>query len=139
MNEVQYEAGQEAAELGAHALACLESILDVWEADSLVALGRSVYKHTTCGAWLSVRTWDGRWIHSGDLHTAIKGDVGHLQMGSIIEGSDAEVRADAIDLLKCESPEQAVDLFNRTIEWVEREADAIHDSLFYDSSFSDDA
>lgn len=89
---------------------------------TLPALYRSIYKYTECGPWLSVRTWDNRTFHCGHLHEVNKDEVRYLLVGSIVEGSDAEVTADWIDLLECETPEAAVKLFNDTVAWVNDEA-----------------
>jgi hypothetical protein len=126
MNEVEYERMQEQIAEGEHANACLDAILSDNGSDmTLPSLYRSVYKYTECGPWLSVRTWDDRTFHCGDLHKVDKDEVRYLRVGSIVEGSDAEVRADWIDLVECESPEAAVALFNRTVEWVNDEACAL--------------
>lgn len=128
MNEVQYERMQELAAEGAHANACLDAILADNGSDmTLPALYRSIYKYTECGPWLSVRTWDGRTFHSHELHKVDKTEVRYLLVGSIVEGSDAEVTADWIDLVECESPEAAVALFSKTVDWVNDEACALWD------------
>jgi hypothetical protein len=126
MNEVEYERMQEQIAEGEHANACLDAILSDNGSDmTLPALYRSIYKYTECGPWLSVRTWDDRKFHCGDLHKVDKDEVRYLLVGSIVEGSDAAVCADWIDLVECESPEAAVALFNRTVEWVNDEACAL--------------
>jgi hypothetical protein len=126
MNEVQYERMQEQIAEGEHANACLDEILSDNGSDmTLPALYRSIYKYNACGPWLSVQTWDGRWFHCQDLHKVDKRDVRYLLVGSIVEGSDADVTADPIDLVECESPEHAVELFNKTVEWVNDEACAL--------------
>lgn len=126
MNEVQYERMQEQVAEGEHANACLDAILSDNGSDmTLPALYRSIYKYTECGAWISVQTWDGRWFHCENLHKVDKRDVRYLLVGSIVEGSDAKVPAAPIDLVECESPEAAVALFNRTVEWVNDEACAL--------------
>lgn len=126
MNEVEYERSQELAAEGKHANACLEAILaDNGSDPTLTALYRSIYKYTECGPWLSVQTWDGRWFHCHQLHKVDMYEVRRLLVGSIVEGSDAEVTADPIDLVACESPEAAVELFNRTVDWVNDEACAL--------------
>ena len=123
MHEVEYERMQELAAEGQHANACLDAILsDNGSSMTLPALYRSIYKYTDCGPWLSVQTWDGRWFHCQDLHKVDKTEVRYLLVGSIVEGSDAEVSADPIDLLACESPEDAVKRFNSAVEWVNDEA-----------------
>lgn len=128
MNEIEYERSQELAAEGEHANACLDAILSDNGSDmTLPALYRSIYKYTECGPWLSVKTWDGRVFHCGELHKVNKDEVRYLLVGAIVEGSDAEVCADWIDLLECETPDAAVDLFNRTVEWVNYEACALWD------------
>lgn len=126
MNEVQYERDQEMIAMGQHANAYLDAIFADDGCDpTLPALYRSIYKYTECGPWLSVQTWDGRCFHCQDLHKVDMHEVRYLLVGSIVEGSDAEVCADPIDLVECESPEAAVKLFNRTVEWVNDEACAL--------------
>ena len=128
MNEVQYERMQEQIAEGEHANAGLAAILSDPGSDlTRPALSRSIYKYTECGPWLSVRTWDGRRFHCDELHKVDKNEVRYLLVGSIVESSDAEVTADPIDLVECESPEAAVELFNRTVEWVNDEACALWD------------
>lgn len=128
MNEVEYERMQELAAEGEHANSCLDAILSDNGSDmTLPALYRSIYKYTECGPWLCVKTWNGRTFSSGRLHEVNKNEVRYLLVGSIVEGSDAEVVADWIDLLECESPEAAVKLFNDTVEWVNDEACALWD------------
>lgn len=128
MNEIEYERMQEEVAMGQHCNACLDAILSDNGSDMTVrALYRSIYKYIECGPWLSVKTWDGRVFHCGDLHEVNKDEVRYLLVGSIVEGSDAEVTADWIDLLECESPEAAVKLFNDTVEWVNDEACALWD------------
>jgi hypothetical protein len=128
MNEVEYERMQEHLAEGEHANACLDAILSDNGSDmTLPALYRSIYKYTECGPWLSVRTWDDRTFHCDHLHEVDKTEVRYLLVGSIVEGSDAEVCADWIDLVECESPEAAVELFNRTVAWVDDEACALWD------------
>lgn len=126
MNEVQYERDQELAAGGQHANACLDAIIAACGCEhSLCALYRSTYKYTECGPWLSVQTWDGRTFHCDQLHEVYASEVRYLLVGSIVEGSDAEVCAAPIDLVECESPEHAVALFNQTVEWVNDEACAL--------------
>jgi len=128
MNEIEYERSQELAAEGNHANSCLDAILSDNGSDmTLPALYRSIYKHTECGPWLSVKTWDDRTFHCDDLHKVNKDEVRYLMVGSIVEGSDAEVCAEWIDLLECETSEAAVELFNRTVEWVNDEACALWD------------
>ena len=128
MNEIDYYEMCEAAAEGEHANACLDAILSDNGSDmTLPALYRSIYKHTECGPWLCVKTWDNRTFSSGRLHEVNKDEVRYLLVGSIVEGSDAEVVGDWIDLLECESPEDAVKQFNDSVEWVNEQACALWD------------
>ena len=128
MNEVQYESDQELAAQGQHCNDCMDAILSDNGSDMTVrALYRSIYKYTECGPWLSVKTWDGRVFHCDKLREVNKDEVRYLLVGSIVEGSDAGVTADWIDLLECETPEKAVERFNRTVAWVNDEACALWD------------
>lgn len=123
MNEIDYERMQEDAAIGQAMVANLEAILSENAADMTVeSLNRSLYKYTECGAHLSVQLHDGTWRHSGDLNGIKNGDVRQLLVGSIVEGSDAEVCADPIDLIAFEEPQEAVKVFNKTVEWVNDEA-----------------
>ena len=135
MNEIKYERSQELVAEGEHANACLEAILsDNGSEMTLPALYRSNYKYVECGPWLSVRTWDNRTFHCDQLHKVDKTEVRYLLVGSIVENSDAEIAADWIDLLKCETPEAAVKAFNAAVEWVNDEACA----LWAESNDNDD-
>ena len=123
MNEIEYERTQENAALGDQCLANLEAILSDNSSDMTVkALYRTLYRYTNCGAWLSVQTHDGVWHHCNDLDDISNDSVRALQIGSIVEGSDAEVNADPIDLMEFDDPAEAVTAFNATLTWVDDEA-----------------
>lgn len=123
MNEIDYERMQEDAAIGQAIAANLEAILSENAADMTVeSLDRSLYKYTECGAYLSVQLHDGTWRHSGDLTGIENSNVRQLLVGSIVEGSDAEVCADPIDLIDYDDPQEAVRVFNKTVEWVNDEA-----------------
>jgi hypothetical protein len=59
---------------------------------------RVFYKYTDCGPWVSVHV-NGGWVHCQDLHKLgtwdsmlLRGDIVYeVLIGSIVEGSDAEV------------------------------------------------
>ena len=139
MNEIDYYNHEELIAEGQHANACLDAILSDNGSDmTLPALYRSIYKYTECGPWLSVRTWDNRTFHCDELDKVDKNEVRYLLVGSIVEGSDAEVTADWIDLVECESPEAAVKLFNDTVEWVNDEACALWDEANEEDKEGDD-
>jgi len=126
MTENEYFRWQDDMEMGGRILANLEAILsDNGSEMSVSALDRSLYKYTECGAHLSVQLHDGTWRHSGNLLGIKNGDVRQLLVGSIVEGSDAEVCAEPIDLIDYEDPDKAVEVFNKTVGWVNDEACAL--------------
>ena len=129
MNEREWQKMQYDQEAGGVCLANLEAILSDNGSDMNVhALYRSIYKYTACGPWLSVQLHDGTCVHCDKLHTVGNGNVRALLVGSIVEGSDAEVTADPIDLLEYDDPAEAVRVFNATVEWVNGEACALWDA-----------
>jgi hypothetical protein len=123
MNEIEYERMQESAAIGQAIADNLSAILD--DAPDVGALYRRTYKYTECGAWLSVRLHDGSVRHCDQLNDVKNGDVRALLVGSIVENSDAEVRADWIDLLDYETPTDAVKAFDAAVQWVDNEACAL--------------
>ena len=128
MTENEYLRWQDDMEMGGRILANLEAILaDHGSEMSVSALDRSLYKYTECGAHLSVQLHDGTWRHSGNLLGIENGNVRQLLVGSIVEGSDADVCADPIDLIDYEDPEEAVKVFNKTVDWVNDAACALWD------------
>lgn len=120
MNEIEYERMQEDAAIGQAIADNLNAILG--DAPDVRALYRRIYKYTECGAWLSVRLHDGSVRHCGQLNDVKNGDVRALLVGSIVENSDAEVRADWIDLFDYETPTDAVAAFDAAVQWVDDEA-----------------
>lgn len=125
MNEVQYECVCEDQGIGAGMEACVEAIIqDNGAGDSIADVYRSVYKYTPCGPWISVRLHDGTLVHCDKLHGVKAGEIDAIQVGSIIEGSDACVEADWIKLRGL-APEEAVKQFNAAVQWVNDEATSL--------------
>ena len=123
MNEIDYYRMQEDAATGRLICQNLEAILiDNGSGMTVADLYKSVYKYTPCGPWLSVRLHDGTWKHCGELRGIENGNVRALLVGSIVEGSDAEVVGQEIDLLTCDTPEEAVTAFWHEVEQVNAEA-----------------
>lgn len=123
MNEREYQRMQRDEEAGRICLANLEAILSDNGSDMNVhALYRSIYKYTACGPWLSVVLHDGTTRHCDKLEGIENGAVRKLLVGSIVEGSDAEVGPTTIDLLTYEDPADAVKAFNDAVEEVNDEA-----------------
>ena len=119
MTEREYHRMNDAQEAGELCLANLAAILDSWGEENVERLDRALYKYTPCGPHLSVMLHDGTWKHSGDLQGIENGNVRALLVGSIVEGSDADVTTDPIDLLTEEDP---VTAFDDTVDWVDAEA-----------------
>lgn len=125
MNEIDYERMQEDAAMGQAIAANLKAILDDWGVENVQQLDRAIYESTECGAHLSVQLHDGTWRHSGNLDGIDNGNVQALLLGSIVEGSDADVTADPISLLDYmdEGDEkQLIKDFDKTLDWVNDEA-----------------
>lgn len=125
MNEIEYERMQENAAIGQAIAANLQAILDEHGATDVADLYRTLYKYTDCGPWLSVKLHDGTWKHCHELQGISNCNVRALLVGSIVEGSDAEVLGRGIDLMDYmdEGGEaKAVEAFNREVEQVNDEA-----------------
>lgn len=102
-------------------LVSLEAIFVSQEAENINDLYLGIYTNTDCGPWLSVELHDGSWRHCGQLKDVLSSDIRRIMVGSIVEGSDAEVCGDPIDLSN-HDPKSAVEAFNQSVEWVNDEA-----------------
>lgn len=125
MNEMEYERMQEDAAIGQAIAQNLQAILDDNGAVDVADLYRSIYKYTDCGPWLSVQLHDGTWKHCHELRGIDNGNVRALLIGSIVEGSDAEVLGKVIDLIDYDDEggeQQAVAAFNHELDQVNDEA-----------------
>lgn len=125
MNEIDYERMQEDAAIGQAIAANLQLILDEFGESNVADLSREIYKRYECGPWLSVQLHDGTWKHTDDLLGIDNGNVRALRVGSIVEGSDAEVNADPIDLwgyMDEGDEKRLIDDFSKAISWVNDEA-----------------
>ena len=125
MNEQQFHRMNDDVEAGGFCLAALESILKAHGKASINDLYHHVYRQTPCGPWLSVKLHDGTLRHCDALDGIENGNIRAILVGSIIEGSDAEVTADWLDLLDYEEPEAAVVAFDTTVHWVNDSVDEL--------------
>ncbi|NBT33374.1 MAG: hypothetical protein EBT13_16155, partial [Rhodobacteraceae bacterium] len=92
MNLSEYLKMQDDLEAGGIILENLEAILSCNGSGMTVAdLYRSIYRYTDCGPWLSVKLHDGTWKHCAQLSGIENGNIRSLLIGSIVEGSDADV------------------------------------------------
>ena len=77
---------------GVPAIRNLRDLLRYFSAENATQLNRRIYKGTDCGAWISVRTPDGKWHHNGQDWSSVKA-IDAFLIGTIIEGSDAEIQS----------------------------------------------
>lgn len=125
-DEIEYEKMEQSYSDAIHANECMNAILsDNGSSMNLHALYRSIYKYVDCGPWLTAKTWDNREFSCRKLEAVDKDEVRYLLVGSIVEGSDAEVTGEWIDLLECESGEDAVARFWASVDEVNKEACAL--------------
>jgi nitrogen regulatory protein PII-like uncharacterized protein len=122
--EAAYHRMMDDAESGARCLANLEEILS-WASGcdrGVTGLYRSIYKYVACGPWLAVRLHDGTELTCSELRDVKNEDVRALEVGSIVEGIDACVEGEELDLLKFEDPAEARKAFWEIVDRVNREA-----------------
>lgn len=120
MNEQDWHREQRDEEAALLIDANLRAVFDLYGVDTVARLARAIYKTTDCGAWLSVKRHDGKWIHSGDLDAVFAGDVRLLRVGSTVEGSDAEFAGCPIDLL---TDDDVVSRIQEDLEWIDEEVE----------------
>lgn len=120
-DEIDLERAGESAGKGQQCLANLLAILETYGSDNVGELARAVYKDNDWGPILSVRLHDGLWVHGTGLWLVQGKDVAALLITSIVEGSDAEVRADPVELVNYDEAAAAVAEFTGAVEWVGRE------------------
>lgn len=82
---------------GTPAIRNLQDLVEHFGAETVSGLPRRVYKDTDCGAWISLETPDGVWHHTGDDWSGIT-EISAFKIGTIIEGSDAEISSDPFEL-----------------------------------------
>jgi len=102
VNEIEYEKMQESAAIGQALSDCVKAIMAEFDATTLYDLQRSAYKYTDCGPSVGFKLFDGPYIRSGDDRARDLSWVSHVQdicIGSIVEGSDAEVTPVWLNLL----------------------------------------
>ena len=113
----------EDAAIAQHNGACMQAIIESHDAANLSDLYRTIYKYTPCGPWMQVRLRDGRVLGNTVFDEVTDlGEVVGVLLGSIVEGSDAEVEADWLYFDDCDTPEIAAQDFVMTLEWVDGEA-----------------
>ena len=102
MNEIEYEKMQEYAAIGQALAECVNAIMAEYDATTPYDLQRGAYKYTDCGPSVGFRLFDGSCIWNGDDRANDPSWVAHVEdicIGSIVEGSDAEVPPVWLNLL----------------------------------------
>ena len=102
MDEIEYEQMQESAAIGQALAECVNAIMAEYDATTLYDLQRGAYKYTACGPSVGFRLFDGSCIWNGDDRANDPSWVAHVEdicIGSIVEGSDAEVPTVWLNLL----------------------------------------
>jgi hypothetical protein len=115
-------------EAGGFCLSALEAILASRGVSNVAELERSVYKTTPCGPYMAFKRHSGL-VHVFGFGCVSNGDVRSILIGSVVEGSDAEIAAEWIDLVKYEEPEEAVAAFNQAVDWVNDRANEVADEM----------
>jgi hypothetical protein len=129
MDEIQYERMQEEIAFGEAMVDMLKEFLEFNGADNLGQFRRNTYKYVPCGPWVSFRLHDGSWCHSGDDRADdidFIGSVDALQVGSIVENSDATVIGNLLELK--DNAELLNAAVNDQIEYVNEEAISLWDA-----------
>ena len=135
----EFDQYQRAQEAGAVCLEALKTLLLLWGEENLAQLNRRIYGAYSCGPWLAVRLHNGTWKHGRtELETVKLEDVAALKVGSIVEGSDAEVEGDVMELVSFEQPEDLVERFDQQLEGVNRQARSIWYDLHPDEGCDED-
>ena len=102
MNEIEYEEMQESAAIGQALAECVNAIMAEYDATTPYDLQRGAYKYTDCGPSVGFKLFDGSYMWNGDDRANDPSWVAHVQdicIGSIVEGSDAEVPPVWLNLL----------------------------------------
>lgn len=125
----QHVMGEEQAAMGQAMAEHLQALLDHEDARDFRDLNRDLYKYTDCGAYLTLRLWDGApvWSHDTRLPTIKVGDVASIGVGSIVEGTDMAPEDEWLDLLTYAEDEDASRLISDWGAAVQRIEDAAHD------------
>jgi hypothetical protein len=102
MNEIEYNEMCESAAIGQALSECVNAIMAEYDATTLYDLQRGAYKYTDCGPSVGFQLHDGSYIWNGDDRAhdpKYVADVEDICIGSIVEGSDAEVPPVWLNLL----------------------------------------
>ena len=99
-------------------------------ADTMARLSRTLYKYTAAGITISFKLRDGSCVWVGNESARMPEPWRHVAavgVSSIVEGCDAEVPLEWLELEEFESPADAIRAFDDLCESVDDEACALFD------------
>lgn len=103
-SELEYFEMQEENATSEIIAACAKAIFEAHDAETMGQLQRTLYKYTDAGIAIAFRLHNGEMIYSGDKRAyEIKEPWNHIReigASSIVEGNDAEVPLELIDLAR---------------------------------------
>jgi hypothetical protein len=143
MDYPEYERQQELACVGDHIPEYMQAIFDdAASGPTLAHLQHRIYKDTDAGISISFQLDDGTYVWVGDTQggdPALVSRVHRIGFSSIVEGSDAEVGLQWLDLLdeRWETTELVVAEFNRLVDETNDEACRLWDEEHGDDSEDD--
>ena len=139
-NHAEFERQQRDEAAGITCLEAIKTLLAYWGEKDLGQMNKRVYRAYSCGPWLAVRLHDGTWVHgTRDLENVKLEDVGALKVGSIVEGSDAEIEGDVLDLVGYEGDPDALRLdFERQLVGVDDQVTTIWNDMHPDEGCDED-
>ena len=141
MNDKDLERMQEDAELAGRIGLCVSEIVRYgFGANTLSQAQRSAFKHTDAGVHLAWKLDDGTFLYNGqskERDPRVIDRVIDIGVGSVVEGSDAEVPLRWLDLpRRCsvdaedgfETAAEAREAFDKLVEEVDAEACRLFDA-----------
>lgn len=136
----EFDSQQRAEAAGIVCLEAIKALLAHWGEKDLGQMNERVYRAYSCGPWLAVRLHNGTWVHgTRDLENVKLEDVGALKVGSIVEGSDAEIEGDVLELVSYEDDPDALRLdFGRQLEGVDDQVQTIWYEMHPDDGCDED-
>lgn len=120
MNEIEYEKMQEQAAIGQAISVAVKAVFSDYlenlpeDEQTMERLQRASYKYTDAGVSVGFKLFDGTYIWSGDPRAedlSLVNQIEDICIGSIIEGSDAEIDPVWLDLPKiADGSDKALDM-----------------------------
>lgn len=139
-NHAEFERQQRDEAAGITCLVALQTLLKYWGEKDLGQMHERVYQAYSCGPWLAVRLHDGTWVHGNGELTEVKlEDVAALKVGSIVEGSEAEIEGDVLELVSYGEDPDALRLdFERQLVGVNDQVTTIWNDMHPDEGCDED-